>query len=73
MMRLADPPLLSPVGVHSVTSMLYLGPARQSEITTNPVGSVDVCRKSTGGAAPVAEVQRCLVGQQRGGGLFLCH
>lgn len=68
MMRLADPPLLSPVGVHSVTSMLYLGPARQSGITINPVGSADVCGKSTGGAAPVAGVQRCLVGQRGGEG-----
>lgn len=40
MMRLADPPLLSPVGVHSVTSMLYLG--SQSEITINPAGRADV-------------------------------
>lgn len=42
MMRLADPPLLSPVGVHSVTSMLYLGTGRQSEITINPAGRADV-------------------------------
>lgn len=70
MMRLADPPLLSPVGVHSVTSMLYLGTARQSEITINPVGSADVCgQRSVGGAAPMQ--RRCPGGQR--GRLILCH
>lgn len=50
MMRLADPPLLSPAGVHSVTSMLYLETLRRSEITTNPVGRADG-RSGLGGAA----------------------
>lgn len=46
MMRLADPPLFSPVGVHSVTSMLYLGIVRQSEITMNPVRRTEVAGRA---------------------------
>lgn len=74
MMRLADPPLLSPVGVHSVTSMLYLGPARQSEITINPVGSADVCGKSRQAPAEPQRLRGCSgASSVSGGGLILCH
>lgn len=45
MMRLADPRLLSPVGVHSVTAVLYLGTKHMSEITINSGGAADVAAR----------------------------
>lgn len=41
-MRLADPRLLSPVGVNSATAVLYLGAEHTSEITINSAAVVDV-------------------------------
>lgn len=46
-MRLADPRLLSPVGVNSATAGLYLGAEHTSEIAINSVAAA-------GGAARVA-------------------
>lgn len=41
-MRLADPRLLSPVGVNSATAVLYLGTEHTSEIPINSEAAADV-------------------------------
>lgn len=61
MMRLADPPLLSPFAGHSATWMLYLGTVRQSEITINPVGRAEVA-----GRAALVALRCCRGAGQRG-------
>lgn len=44
-MRLADPRLLSPVGVNSAAAVLYLGTEHMSEIPVNSVAAADVASR----------------------------
>lgn len=65
MMRLADPRLLSPVGVHPVTALLYLGTVHSPEITVNFVRAPDIAGWGRSGLRGDALVQgRCSDGRR---------
>lgn len=66
MMRLADLRLLSPVGVHAGTGVLYLGTEHVSEITVNIVRVAYAAERA---AFADAEEAPCW----SAGSLFLCH